>query len=637
MVALKSEGTKGGWEFYGGIREAPLDASIIKNLLSILREMDLAPKPGTATVLERALPSGLRRHELEALHVFPVRTLERQLGALLLGTSRPVPPSPEQETLLSSLANQLAIVLDNARLRRALKDHNLQLEATVRQRTSELRSLLEIGQAVCAHLDRHPLFHSVSAAVQSVVPFDRMGIILPSSEENGLLLYIFETHGGEARLRPGVTFPRAGTVPGWVLEHKQSFIGSSLKDFGAFPVSREILKQEGMQSNCVLPLLVEGGAVGALVFLGKEPDHFSSVQLPLLEEMASVVALALDNCLAYEEITRLKDQLAQENIYLQEEIKTEHNFDEIVGRSPALKKVLTRVEKVAPADSSVLINGETGTGKELIARAIHDLSQRKDRPLIKVNCAALPIGLIESELFGHEKGAFTGALTKKTGRFELAHQGTIFLDEIGDLPPEIQVKLLRILQEPEFERVGGTQTIKVDVRVIAATNRDLEKAVSENSFRSDLYYRLNVFPIHLPSLREREGDVPLLVQYFVNKHASKMGKRIEKVNQKTMRRLTEYAWPGNIRELENVIERSVILSSESILEIEDEFALPSSTHLDQEEKELVTLHDVERNHIVEILNQTGWVVEGRKGAARILDLHPNTLRGRMKKLGIKRA
>ena len=454
VVALKSEGTKGGWEFYGGIREAPLDASIIKNLLSILREMDLAPKPGTATVLERALPSGLRRHELEALHVFPVRTLERQLGALLLGTSRPVPPSPEQETLLSSLANQLAIVLDNARLRRALKDHNLQLEATVRQRTSELRSLLEIGQAVCAHLDRHPLFHSVSAAVQSVVPFDRMGIILPSSEENGLLLYIFETHGGEARLRPGVTFPRAGTVPGWVLEHKQSFIGSSLKDFGAFPVSREILKQEGMQSNCVLPLLVEGGAVGALVFLGKEPDHFSSVQLPLLEEMASVVALALDNCLAYEEITRLKDQLAQENIYLQEEIKTEHNFDEIVGRSPALKKVLTRVEKVAPADSSVLINGETGTGKELIARAIHDLSQRKDRPLIKVNCAALPIGLIESELFGHEKGAFTGALTKKTGRFELAHQGTIFLDEIGDLPPEIQVKLLRILTGAGIRKSG---------------------------------------------------------------------------------------------------------------------------------------------------------------------------------------
>jgi len=290
---------------------------------------------------------------------------------------------------------------------------------------------------------------------------------------------------------------------------------------------------------------------------------------------------------------------------------------------------------VAPTDSSILINGETGTGKELIARAIHNLSQRKDKPLIKVNCAALPTGLIESELFGHEKGAFTGALSRKIGRFELAHQGTLFLDEIGDLPQEVQIKLLRVLQEQEFERVGGTQTIKVDVRLITATNRDLEKAVAENSFRADLYYRLNVFPIDLPSLSERKEDIPLLVQYFLKKYATKMGKRIETISQETMRQLTAYPWPGNIRELENVIERGVILSPGSILDIEDEFLLPSSTQLEQ--RESLTLQEVERNHIIKSLDKTGWVIEGPKGAAKILNLHPNTLRGRMKKLEIKRA
>jgi transcriptional regulator with GAF, ATPase, and Fis domain len=290
---------------------------------------------------------------------------------------------------------------------------------------------------------------------------------------------------------------------------------------------------------------------------------------------------------------------------------------------------------VAGTDSSVLISGETGTGKELIARAIHDLSKRKDRPLIKVNCAALPAGLIESELFGHEKGAFTGAISRKIGRFELADGGTLFLDEIGDLPPGVQAKLLRVLQEHEFERVGGTQTIKVDVRLITATNRDLAKAVEENSFRTDLYYRLNVFPIHLPPLRERKEDIPLLTQYFINKYMTRMGKRIEKISQETMNRLIAYPWPGNIRELENIIERAVILSKGLILEIEDEL-LPSSHLPDQKEKGSLTLEEVERDHIVKILEKARWVIEGPKGAAKILNLHPNTLRSRMQKLGIKR-
>ncbi|MDA2932797.1 sigma 54-interacting transcriptional regulator [Acidobacteria bacterium AH-259-D05] len=292
---------------------------------------------------------------------------------------------------------------------------------------------------------------------------------------------------------------------------------------------------------------------------------------------------------------------------------------------------------VAPTDSSVLITGETGTGKELIARAIHHLSKRKDRPLIKVNCAALPAGLIESELFGHEKGAFTGALSRKMGRFELANQGTIFLDESGDLPEEAQAKLLRVLQDQEFETVGGTETIKVDVRLITATNRDLEKACTENRFRKDLYYRLNVFPIHLPSLQERKKDIPLLVQYFVQKHATKMGKRIEKTSQETMRRFIDYRWPGNVRELEHMIERGVILSEGSTLEIKDKLLLPSSTLLDQKEKGTLSLQEMERNHIIETLEKTGWVIEGPTGAAKILNLHPSTLRARMKKLGVKRA
>jgi len=328
-------------------------------------------------------------------------------------------------------------------------------------------------------------------------------------------------------------------------------------------------------------------------------------------------------------------KLQLENVYLQEEIKTEYNFEEIVGTSAPIKKVFHTVEQVAGTDTAVLILGETGTGKELITRALHNLSPRKNKPLIKVNCTALPTGLIESELFGHEKGAFTGAVARKIGRFELADGGTIFLDEIGDIPQEVQVKLLHVLQEQEFERVGGTQTIKVDVRVIAATNRDLRKAVEENAFRADLYYRLNVFPIHLPPLRERQEDIGLLVQYFVNKYMVKMGKRIAEIEQEAMRRLSAYPWPGNIRELEHIIERAVILSSGPTLEIAEEF-LPSSTLSYGKGEESLTLEEVERGHIVKTLEETRGVVDGPKGAAKILKLHPNTLRGRIQRLGIKR-
>ena len=330
-----------------------------------------------------------------------------------------------------------------------------------------------------------------------------------------------------------------------------------------------------------------------------------------------------------------KARLQQQNQYLQEEIRSVHNFDEIIGRSPVHLAVLDKVGRVASTDSTVLICGETGTGKELIARAIHSNSRRRDKPLIKLNCAALPAGLVESELFGHEKGAFTGAIARRIGRFELADGGTIFLDEIGELPLETQAKLLRVLQEHEFDRVGGTSPRKVDVRVIAATNRDLLKAVSEKSFREDLYYRLSVFPILLPPLRERSEDVPLLVQFLLDRFATRIGKRIDGVGRETMQRLTAYSWPGNVRELENILERAVILATGHTLEIgPDVLSEPVSATAAGPG---LALEDVERNHILNVLERTGWVIDGRKGAATVLDLHPNTLRSRLKKLGIERA
>jgi transcriptional regulator with GAF, ATPase, and Fis domain len=330
-----------------------------------------------------------------------------------------------------------------------------------------------------------------------------------------------------------------------------------------------------------------------------------------------------------------KARLQQQNLYLQEEIKSVHNFEEIIGQSPPLLTVLENVRRVAPTDTSVLITGETGTGKELIARAIHSSSKRKDKPLIKINCAALPTGLVESELFGHEKGAFTGAIARRVGRFELANGGTIFLDEIGELPAEAQAKLLRVLQEREFDRVGGTAPIKADVRVIAATNRDLQKAVREKTFREDLYYRLSVFPVSLPPLRDRKTDIPLLVQFLINKFKMRIGKSIDGVGQKTMQRLLVYSWPGNVRELENLLERAVILASGPTLEIEPELlgTTPPST---SPEGQPTSLEAVERAHIAAVLEQTNWVIDGPKGAAKILELHPNTLRSRLKKLGITR-
>jgi PAS domain S-box-containing protein len=358
---------------------------------------------------------------------------------------------------------------------------------------------------------------------------------------------------------------------------------------------------------------------------------------PLWGDEGKVLALhsiwvdITDRVLAEQERARL----AQQNVYLQEEIKAVHNFDEIIGRSPRLLAVLDQVGRVASTDATVLIRGETGTGKELIARAVHSISRRRDKPLIKVNCAALPAGLVESELFGHEKGAFTGAIARHTGRFELADGGTIFLDEIGELPAETQAKLLRVLQEQEFDRVGGTSPRKVDVRVIAATNRDLLKSVREKLFREDLYYRLSVFPIQLPPLRERREDIPLLAKYVLDKFAARIGRRFDGIEPATLHRLMAYPWPGNVRELQNVIERAVILATGPSLEVDPDVLCPSGAEPAREPT--AVLEDVERNHILNVLRQTQWVIEGPRGAAGLLGLHPNTLRSRLKKLGLSRS
>ena len=369
--------------------------------------------------------------------------------------------------------------------------------------------------------------------------------------------------------------------------------------------------------------------------------------------MTNAVAVALDDCLAHEEVRRLRDQLAAENAYLQEEIRSEHNFEEIVGNSPALLALLRQVDQVAQTDATVLISGETGTGKELIARAIHKLGRRKERTLVKVNCAAISAGLVESELFGHVKGAFTGAIEKRMGRFELANGGTIFLDEVGELPLETQVKLLRVLQEHEFEPVGSSQSVEVNVRIIAATNRDLHEAVRAGRFREDLFYRLNVFPIQAPPLRERTVDIPVLAMFFVSQFAQRFDKKIDAISQDAMAQLSSYSWPGNIRELQNIIERAVVLCRSNVLTLATELlpvtstdngsgsarAAGASASLPLSEfgvETTSTLEEVERRHVLSVLEQTGWKIDGQNGAARTLNLHPNTLRSRLKKLGIHR-
>jgi formate hydrogenlyase transcriptional activator len=416
-----------------------------------------------------------------------------------------------------------------------------------------------------------------------------------------------------------------------------------------------MLRQEGVEAMCCVPLVTHGRALGTINLASRNPQAFSTPDVELLQQVAAQVAIALENALAFKEIDALKDKLAVEKLYLEEEIRTELNFEEIIGDSPALRSALTQVELAAPAGTTVLILGETGTGKELIARAIHNLSPRRERTFVKVNCASIPAGLLESELFGHERGAFTGALTQKIGRFEFADRGTLFLDEVADLPLELQPKLLRVLQEQEFERLGSNRTQRVDVRVVAATNADLAQLVAERKFRSDLYYRLNVFPINIPPLREHPEDVPLLVRYFVQKFSRRQNKTVEYVPSDVMEALVNYPWPGNVRELENLVERAVLLSPGQELrvplsELRDlssaslmtfaqaetpRLAMPAS-NAPPASAPIATLEEAERQHILRALRQAQWRIAGPRGAANLLGMKRTTLQARMRKLGIRR-
>lgn len=504
----------------------------------------------------------------------------------------------------------------------------------LQSRDQELKTLLEVNVAVARHLKRDDLFGALASCLRKIIETDRFGIEL-RIEGNRLQGHLLTPRGTAAEPTKPSVLPAKGTACDWVMQNHSLYVCGSRDELRErFPVTFDVMQQQATESLCALSLETEGRSVGALFFMATRKDAYANLRLGLFEQIAGAVGAALDACLAHEEVRRLRDRLAAENVYLQEEIRREHNFAEMIGNSPALMDVLQKIDMVAPMDSTVLLFGETGTGKELVARAIHDRSARKDRPLVKVNCGAISAGLVESELFGHVKGAFTGAINNRDGRFKLADGGTIFLDEIGELPLETQVKLLRILQEQDFEPIGSEKTMHVDVRIIAATNRDLEEAVREKRFRLDLFYRLNVFPITVPPLRARTVDIPLLVTFFLTRFNKKFGKKISQISPETMERLTNYDWPGNIRELQNVIERAVIVSNGTVLALGPEFGISSGNHANGASAATSSIDEVARKHIQRVLTETGGVIEGPRGAAKILDLHPNTLRSRMRKLGI---
>ncbi len=569
----------------------------------------------------------------------------------------------ERIEVMSILSSQAAISLESARLYDEMRQ-----EATRRRQMEEtLRSIVEGTAAVTGSDFFSSLVRHLASALNVRYAFVTECLDQTKTRARTLAFWMND------RLGDNVEYEVAATPCLKVLEGQICYYSGNVQKL--FPNDTDLVEMRA-ESYLGIPISdYSGQIIGHLAVLDDQPMADTSRSMPILKIFAARAGAELERLKAEEdlraalaEVERLKNRLHAENVYLQEEIRREHNFEEIIGSNPALLEVLRQIERVAPTDSTVLILGETGTGKELIARAIHNLSARRDRPLVKVNCGAITAGLVESELFGHTKGAFTGAIDKRVGRFELADGGTLFLDEVGELPPETQVKLLRVLQEGEFEPVGSSKTVKVDVRIIAATNRNLEDAVREGRFRSDLFYRLNVLPLRLPSLRERRSDVPQLVMFFLSRFAKQFGKKLEGVSQETMEMLVNYDWPGNIREMQNIIERGVVLSSGPVLTLDrvlpqssdadravtlKEAAaaaslspLSSSSRADREEtlppvsrtsaSAPSTLENVERQHILSVLEQTGWVIEGERGAAKILNLHPNTLRSRMKKLGIRR-
>jgi len=497
-----------------------------------------------------------------------------------------------------------------------------------------LQLLLDVTNQVVSNLQLRDLLCAISGNIRRVMQCDCASLALPDAENKQLQLYVPDFSEGKGFLHEEGIYSIDGSPYGTAFRTmKPLALDSPFTAWLDNPVVQSRIS-EGFKSMCFVPLIRRNCAIGTLNLGRLRGDAFTQEDLYFLGQVANQIAIAVENALEYEHMTKAKERLAEQKLYLEDEIRLEHNFEEIIGNSPRLKAVLESVRIVAPADSTVLIQGETGTGKEMIARAIHNLSSRKGQAFVKVNCAAIPLGLLESELFGHERGAFTGAIAQKVGRFELAHKGTLFLDEVGDIPLELQPKLLRVLQEQEFERLGSTRTQRVDVRLLAATNVSLTQMVAEKKFRSDLYYRLNVFPIDVPPLRDRRDDIPLLVRYFANKYARRMGKQIESIPNETMNALSHYSWPGNIRELQNLMERAALLSTGPSLRVPLAEILADSGLSAASGNN--ALKQAEREQIVRALRESNWVVGGARGAAARLGLKRTSLAYKMQRLGISR-
>jgi formate hydrogenlyase transcriptional activator len=561
----------------------------------------------------------LSEHRIASSCTLPLIRGDRHLGVISVGSKRPNSYPVEEVDFLRLLADQVALAIDAA--------INLYSSNQARNR---LKLILELTNQVVSNLAFEELLQAISSIVRRVMRCDAAAIMLPGTDGTHLKVHALDYPDSKGFFVEGIELPVEGTMPGETFKTGKPFVLNRLDPSEVPPEMYAKASGEGMHSFCDIGLVSRNRPLGVLALARREENTFDDDEVAFLTQVAHQVAIAMENALAYREIAELKDKLAQEKLYLEDEIRGEMDFEGIVGQSSALRNVLRLVETVAPSDATVLLLGETGTGKELIARAIHERSRRQDRTFVKLNCAAIPTGLLESELFGHERGAFTGAITQKLGRLELAHQGTLFLDEVGDIPIEIQPKLLRALQEREFERLGSARTMKVDVRLVAATNRNLEKMIEDREFRSDLYYRLNVFPIRVPPLRERPEDIPLLVRYFVQKYERRMEKRIESIPSAALKKLSSWHWPGNIRELENFIERAVILTHGSSLEVPVSELRPANASV------LIPRPrgSVERDEIVRILKATNGRVSGPKGAATRMGIKRTTLISRMKKLGI---
>jgi len=559
-------------------------------------------------------------HPIKAICSFPLTTANHRLGVLNFWSDEAGVYDELDLEFTGLLAGQIAVAIE-------AQCHQQKLA----QERDRSRMLLEINNTLVSNLNLRELLSAISSCLRRVMPHDVAGLALHDQRIDKLRITALEFPEHEDVFVEDEIVDLEGTPGGRAFTTRQPVISGG-------EISTDALgKRTGVKSACAVPLISHDRVLGVLGVGRLNENAFTEDDAALLTEVGKQVAIAVENALAYREIDALKNKLQEEKLYLQEEIRTEHNFEEIVGTSATLKRALQDVETVAPTDSTVLIFGETGTGKELIARALHNLSGRREHTLVKVNCAAIPTGLLESEMFGHEKGAFTGAVTQRKGRFELAHNGTIFLDEVEEIPLELQPKLLRVLQEQEFERLGSGKTIRVNVRVLAATNADLAQMVAEKKFRSDLYYRLNVFPVALPALRERPEDIPLLVHFFAQKFSQQMKKPIKTIPTETITRLTSYSWPGNIRELQNLIERAVILSRGPVLEVPlAELKRLGNGDLINQLQGPTMLEEVEREHIMKVLRETGWVIGGSAGAATRLGLNRTTLNNRMRKLGITR-